>query len=69
MDVFDLESPPQILKSESTGQRIEVNPSILSSNDQYIVQGPGLDIFQRKSHAEHRDDGESIYISLRCSRG
>ena len=58
MDVFNLESPPQLLKSESTGLPIEVNTSKLCPYDNYIVQGPGRDIFHKRSKVENRNSGK-----------
>ena len=64
MDVFDLESLPQFLKSESTGLTVTINPSKLTPNDIYTVQGPGSDISQKRIQSENRNYGKNMFQEL-----
>ena len=58
MEVFELETIPKFLQSETTGLTAKINPSNLSSNDFYTVKGPGLDVAIKRTEIKDRSSGK-----------
>ena len=72
--VFELESLPEFLKTESDSRIVPIIPSALSKNDFYIIKGPGEevkgDMKILKNRATGNDDTSGmffiIFTSISC---
>ena len=62
MGVFELESPPKFLKSQSTGIKMKINRSNIAVNDTYTVEGPGPDMRISRQEGENRDNGKDFCL-------
>ena len=62
MNVFELESAPKYLKSESTGTIVNIDPSYLEPDEFYVVKGPGPDIITRMRKIRNQGNYRIYYL-------
>ena len=66
--VFELESLPEFLKTESDSQIVPIIPSALRKNDFYIIKGPGEevkgDMKILKNRATGDDDTSGMFFTI-----
>ena len=57
--VFELESLPEFLKTESDSRIVPIVPSALSKNGFYIIKGPGEKVHGKMETPKNRETGTS----------
>ena len=57
--VFELESLPEFLKTESDSRIVPIIPSALSKNGFYIIKGPGGNVYGKMETPKNRETGTS----------